>query len=345
MPEGVRRQFVQVGRKYYFPDGARAFTDRGRRLTTPSENTEVIRSLIVIAKARGWSDVTVTGTERFRKEAWFAARLSGIDVRGYKPTEFEQERLVRAAARLSGADAGKGAPPGQSESPLDDSADVSDKGSGRRDRDGRVGLTAGRLIDHGRATYRHDPHEPMSYFVKIETERGERTLWGVDLERAFKESLTRPQVGDEIGLRAVRQDAVTVKAQERDADGHVVGEKNLDTHRNRWIVEKRDFFEARAAAAHTVRDSKVQAREAVKQYPELAGTYLYLRGAAEIAQRRIRDPEDQRKFVATVRRALAESVARGEPLPPVRLRERKSPHRPASRSARPSEREQAPARG
>ena len=41
VPDHVRRRFVQVGRKYYFPDGARAFTDRGRRLTTPSENTEV----------------------------------------------------------------------------------------------------------------------------------------------------------------------------------------------------------------------------------------------------------------------------------------------------------------
>ena len=30
----------------------------------------------------------------------------------------------------------------------------------------------------------------MSYFVKIETARGEQTLWGVDLERAVKESLT-----------------------------------------------------------------------------------------------------------------------------------------------------------
>ena len=36
VPDHVRRRFVQVGRKYYFPDGARAFTDRGRRLTTPS---------------------------------------------------------------------------------------------------------------------------------------------------------------------------------------------------------------------------------------------------------------------------------------------------------------------
>jgi hypothetical protein len=78
VPDEVRRRFVQVGRKYFFPDGARAFTDRGQRLTTPSENTEVIRSLVTIAHARGWNEITVTGTERFRKEAWFEARLAGL---------------------------------------------------------------------------------------------------------------------------------------------------------------------------------------------------------------------------------------------------------------------------
>ena len=40
----------------------------------------------------------------------------------------------------------------------------------------------------------------MSYFVKLKTARGEQVIWGVDLERAFKESLTKPERGDEVGL-------------------------------------------------------------------------------------------------------------------------------------------------
>ena len=347
IPADIHQRFVKVGRKYYFPDGARAFTDRGKRLTTQSENTEVIRSLIGIAQARGWSDVTITGSERFRREAWFAARLAGLSARGYKPTEFEQERLVRATARRNGADMDNPAPPQRAQAVGDQPASGKDEPGGRDHRQGRGALTAGRLIDHGRATYLHNPHEQMSYFVKIETERGERTLWGVDLERAFKESLTRPQLGDAIGVRATRQDTVTVKAPERDADGLVVGEKSLQTHRNRWIIEKREFFESRAAAAQKVRDGSVAAREAVKVHPELAGTYLYLRGAEEIAQRRIRDPEDQRKFVAIVRSALAQSVAHGEPLPPVRLRAKRNAEREPrspSRSRGSAPRDPAPAR-
>lgn len=343
IPVDLLKQFVQVGRKYYFPDGARAFTDRGHKLTTPSENTEVVRSLISIAQARGWQQITVTGTERFRKEAWFAAKLSGLEVKGYQPTHFEQGYLVRTAARASLARDGDAANAG--------STGLSGAGNGGQPaqaRDAtterRDGLITGRLVDHGHATYHHDPHEPVSYFVKVETSRGERTLWGVDFERALRQSLTKPEIGDYIGLRAVRKEAVTVKSREHDPDGKILNEKALATHRNRWIVEKESFYETRAAAALMVRDPKIDARKGVREHPELAGTYLYLKGAKEVAQRRIRDPEDQRKFVATVRNALADAVARGEPLPPVRMRNRTA-DKASARATRNAEREPAPVRG
>ena len=101
VPDEVRKKFVQIKNAYFFADGAKAFTDRGDRLTTPSENTEVVRSLVTIAQARGWNEVVVRGSERFRREAWAAARTAGLDVQGYKPTDFEQSRLVRSIADRS----------------------------------------------------------------------------------------------------------------------------------------------------------------------------------------------------------------------------------------------------
>jgi hypothetical protein len=62
--------------------------------------------------------------------------------------------------------------------------------------------------------------------------------------------------------------------------------------------------------------------------------------AAELAAKRFRDPEDRERFVQKVRSALADSVARGEPLPAVRLRERA-----ATRAPQTPEREPALARG
>ncbi len=340
VPEEITKRFVQVKNKYYFPDGGRAFTDRGNRITTNSENTEVVRSLIDIAKARSWQEITVRGTERFRKEVWIAASVAGLQVRGYKPTEFEQSHLVRTLAREKAAPI--------KPATAADADSVSQGAVGEEGRTGssartagadRGGLVVGKLVDHGRAPYNQDPHAGMSYFVKLETSRGDRVIWGVDLERAVKESLTKPEAGDEVGVRSVRQDAVTVKTATRDAEGRITGEKSLETHRNRWVIEKREFFEARAAAAQRVLDTKVSAKDAVRLHPELVGTYLQVH-AAELAAKRFRDPEDRALFVAKVRAALAESVARGEPLPAVRLRERAKARTPA-----PREREPQPTRG
>ena len=326
VPTEVRDRFVVVKNKYYFHDGTRAFTDRGTRLTTASENTEVIKSLIQIAEARGWSEITVRGTERFRKEAWFAAHLAGLDVRGHRPSDFEQGRVARTVARQGPA------PTEDSVTPGSTAASAVEPPALARDA-----LLSGRLVDHGRATYRHDPRQPMSYFVKLETERGDRTIWGVDLERAFRESLTRPDIGDEVGLRAVRQEAVKVRRQERDTAG--VGlEREFETHRNRWILERRGFFEGRAESAQIVRDASLNPKEVAKKHPELVGSLLELHLAKLAAQKL--HPEDRERFVATHRAGLAERIARGEPLPVVRLRERAP-----ERAPKPPERESAPVRG
>ncbi len=333
IPDHIRKRFVQVGHRYHFPDGAHAFTDRGARLVTPSENVEVVKSLIAIADARGWKEITVTGTERFRKEAWAAGSALGVKVRGYTPTEFERAHLARRVVREAATQ------PGVVESAAQPQTRPR-TGDHRRDRDRTKGLISGRLIDYGVAAYRHDPHEPISYFVKIETPKGEREIWGVDLKRALKESLTQPKIGDDIALRAVRRDTVTVQGHERDPHGKVVGQKPLDTHRNRWVVEKREFFAERAAAARTLRDPTVDPKLAARRHPELVGTYLQMH-AAQIAARQFRDPQDRERFVSHVRTALANAVARGEPLPPVRLKEKMAVPTPIPEATR---REEAPTR-
>lgn len=331
IPDHIRKRFVQVGHRYYFSDGAHAFTDRGARLITPSENMEVVKSLIAIAEVRGWKDITVSGSERFRKEAWGAASALGLKVRGYMPTEFERALFARKASREAAA----------TPQPLDQSGYAGANRGGDRDlgvRDRPKGPITGRLIDHGVAAYRHDPQEPLSYFVKIEASDGEREIWGIDLKRALKESLTQPKIGDEIGLRAVRRDTVTVQERERDSEGKVVSQKPLEAHRNRWIVERQGFFAERAAAARTLRDPSVDPKQGARRHPELVGTYLQMH-AAQMAARQFRDPQDQERFVSHVRIALADAVARGEPLPPVRLKEKA-----ATRVPEASRGEEAPTR-
>jgi hypothetical protein len=325
VPDEIRERFIGIGSKYYFPDGAAAFTDHGAKLTTRSENTEVIRSLIAIAQAREWGDIKVTGTERFRKEAWFAARLVGIEVRGYKPTAFEEERMARAVARRDAGAAGRD-PNGATSEPGNDLGSTRDRAATDKERTPRpaeeLGPITGRLVDHGRANYRHNPKEPMSYYVRVETERGDREIWGVDLERAFRESLSRPTLGDQVTVRAQGRDPVSVSALERDSEGQIVGKQQIATHRNRWSVERRDFLAEREAAAQTFRDVRVKPSDAIKAHPELQGSYLLLQAAKLGAERDISNADDRARFVARARVAIAEAIERGDPLEPVRLRDR-----------------------
>jgi hypothetical protein len=158
---------------------------------------------------------------------------------------------------------------------------------------------------------------------------GYREVWGKDIERAVAKSLTQPELGDEVILQRTGRDTVTVKRAERDAQGQL-SHKEVETYRNRWVIEKREFFEQRAAAAQIVRDETVGPRDAVRQHPALAGTYLSLR-AAELTAQRLSDPQDQRRFVAQVRSALADDIERGQPLQPVRLRQRAPPRAVQSR--------------
>jgi len=64
-------------------------------------------------------------------------------------------------------------------------------------------------------------------------------------------------------------------------------------------------------------------------------------GAAELASRALRDPQDQRRFVWQVRSALADDIERGEALQPVRLCERTK----ESKDRRPLSREYTPRTG
>jgi hypothetical protein len=72
-----------------------AFRDRGDRLVTPRTDPHTIRHLTAIARHRGWTRVTLSGTPAFRREAWLVARTEGLEVRGYKPTARDAQDLDR----------------------------------------------------------------------------------------------------------------------------------------------------------------------------------------------------------------------------------------------------------
>lgn len=94
----------------------------------------------------------------------------------------------------------------------------------------------GKVVDHGAAPYENDPKNERSYYVKLQTDAGEKIVWGVDLERAVGDG--KAQVGDDVALAYQGKQPVTVPVKEYDDKGKVVGVSEITTNRNTWDVRR-----------------------------------------------------------------------------------------------------------
>jgi hypothetical protein len=189
-------------------------------------------------------------------------------------------------------------------------------------------LIIGRLKEHGAAKYQFRANEDTSYYVRLLTSRGERTLWGKDLERALNDAQTQPKRGDLVGARRVRREAVTVTTRQRDTEGRILRQEEHHAHRTRWELEKVQLFAERARLARQIRDEQADARAEVRAHPEIKSAFLSIRAAEEFATQRIANPADRTRFLELVRGAMGASIQKGEPLPSVRLRDRPERERP-----------------
>lgn len=92
----------------------------------------------------------------------------------------------------------------------------------------------GQLVAHGVDHFEFNPDNDRNYYVKLQGPGGEKTVWGVDLPRALEEA--KVNVGDSIALEHRGIQPVTVTVKERDASGHVVGERDETAKRNTWFA-------------------------------------------------------------------------------------------------------------
>ena len=280
VPDSIAERFLKVDDKYYFPDKTLAFIDRGTKLKAETHNLEVIRCLVTIAEARDWQAISVTGTPEFRKEVWREASLRGLDVRGYEPTALDREELRRAIEKRHGpndvnreasqrvpdrpARGGVDAQPVRATATRDDR---SRRSPPQATDDVRTALLTGRLLEYGAAPYQFDPKQGLSYYVKLDTDRGERVVWGIDLERALVESRTRVRIGDVVAIENQGSKPVTIKVPRLDAAGNVIGEKEVQTHRNTWLIEKPSYFDERAEKAAAFRNGDDEQAKAGRSLP------------------------------------------------------------------------------
>ena len=351
VPPAIAEKFLKVGEQYFFADRSKAFTDQGSRLIAQSENTVVIRALVGIAEARGWSTLKITGSQRFRREVAREAQALGLTIKGRAPIIAEPSATTPPTA------------PAQPAASASDPVTVADAANTATDRDARPPGAAplrdrviyGRLIEAGPARYQHDPARTMSYFVRLETDKGSRTFWGVQLQDALNVSTTRVAIGDEVGLRRLSQERVTLHTPVADPQGHGAAQDAREVLRNRWQIEQREYFEQlrdqtlaleprantatngsesavpepqRHERAQRYREGRVTEDPRLRNRPELAAAVAIEKVASLFAQQHLRNVADREQFVSLVREQVATSLERGERIAAPRVRQ--SPNRDAS---------------
>ncbi|HCE5184914.1 TPA: hypothetical protein NG323_004555, partial [Vibrio parahaemolyticus] len=326
VPEKVTKSYVEVDGKYYFsgrPDSL-AFVDKGAKLQTKLSSANVAASMVDIAEARGWTELQVKGTEDFRREAWLEAASRGLEVRGYKPKEEDLARLkalsdkrqINEIEAREQADQPRGGNVSTGdkvktqtaikEAAINEAGLENNRASAEK---ADVNRLAGTIVEHGKAPYEHNPDNRNSYYVTLENSDGQKTTtWGIGLEKAVKESEVK--TGDQVELENKGRKPVTVSKEIKDESGKVVETQEINTHRNEWEIK-----------AQAIRDKSRDARDVVKEHPDLVNEVAAVKVAEKFSQQKFASEEDRNRFMDKVRSQIASNVASGQDSPEIKVRE------------------------
>jgi hypothetical protein len=73
-----------------------ALVDEETKIRFVDKQMDTFQAAIELAKHKDWEAILVTGSEKFRAEAWHHARMAGLEVIGYEPTEKDLASLKAA---------------------------------------------------------------------------------------------------------------------------------------------------------------------------------------------------------------------------------------------------------
>ncbi|MDD2892544.1 MAG: hypothetical protein PHF20_01325 [Halothiobacillaceae bacterium] len=95
-PTAIARDYEQVGLEYRMKSRDNLLfreSQNGNSLHTASAEKKIIGDMVILAKAKGWTSIKLSGTQDFRREAWLQAESQGIKTMGYTPKAADLEVL------------------------------------------------------------------------------------------------------------------------------------------------------------------------------------------------------------------------------------------------------------
>lgn len=268
----------------YALDGEDAFRDYGDRIVMASpqasENDRMVLAALLSAMANQRGAVEVTGSPEFIQRTLTLIADHNIEVHLKNPQQREQfEALLQArAAEATEKNGINISTPGQKEapSPIADAPPSTPSTASSAPRQVppktaepavpemtvfeketlRTGLT-GKLLESGRAPYQFDKTNTESFYVQLRTKAGNKTYWGVELEKALEDSGQKQ--GDIVKLQYLGKKPVMVNVPLTDKDGVVTGYEQQEKHRNHWSLTPAQDNRLLVADRHHVAPAELSA--------------------------------------------------------------------------------------
>jgi len=266
----------------YKVDDVPAFRDHGNKMTMESpqasQNPDHVLAALLTASRHYGGKIELTGSDEFKHTAIELIAAHNLNVSMKNPMQqalLDEARLrlseqvekdsVHASPLTPDLTQSTGEVP-ESKRPIaqwepetltSDSTIPVEKNSARTnedkaDRDNKTlsqKPLVGQLLEHGPAPYQFNNDNSNSYFIKLKTREGERTVWGAELASALKESGVSE--GQVLSLQHKGKKMVTVQVPQKNDEGHITGYKERHTHRNHWEIKSMVHPNVRAEIAPT----------------------------------------------------------------------------------------------
>ncbi|MBC7602695.1 MAG: hypothetical protein H7255_08560 [Ramlibacter sp.] len=263
--------------------GRVAFVDAGKALRTEREDKTTIRAMVEVASAKNWKEITVSGTDDFRRNAWIEASLHGVKVKGYEPREADKQILAELQQRTTPTNAITAAEQEQKRDKPSVSARTQAEPAPQRKHIDGDALTAHEktVLDSSRTILNSKAlgdQFTQAALRELESKlRGERVYVGeiVDHGRApyqfnkdkdesyyvtlktrageqviwgkgLAEAMQERSSGEQVVLQNIGKRNVTVQERVHDAQGQVVGMRPKESQLNAWKSELLSRFSEKA---------------------------------------------------------------------------------------------------
>lgn len=263
--------------------GRVSFVDVGKSLSTQRDDQATVRAMVEVASVKNWKEITVSGSDDFRRQTWLEAGLNGIAVRGYEPREADKKLLDELRQRDKPTNVITAVErEHKREEPREPSRPQVEPAAQRKHIDGdaltpheKTVLDNSRQILDSKALGEQFTQAALRELeVKL---RGERVYVGeiVDHGRApykfdkendesyyvtlrtragdqviwgkgLAEAMQERSVGEQVVLQNIGKRDVTVQERMRDAQGQVVGSRPKESQLNAWKAELLSRFNDKA---------------------------------------------------------------------------------------------------